>query len=75
MDERTKETIRAELAERYRQLVLANRAMSEKTVDYTQEEVQEYMNRTVRMLELFDIIRWLDRQGVRDGQLERSSSG
>ena len=62
MDEKTKETVRAELAERYRQLLLANREVSNETRDYTQEEVVEYQNRVVRMLELFSVIQWLDRQ-------------
>ena len=70
-----KEKVRDWLTERYRQLLLANRAMAKKTEEYTQDEVLEYQHRTVRMLELFAIIRWLDKQeGVRDGQLERSSS-
>ena len=64
MDEKTKETVRAELAERYRQLLLANREVSNETRDYTQEEVVEYQNRVVRMLELFSVIQWLDRQAT-----------
>ena len=69
-----KEKVREWLTERYRQLLLANRAMAKKTEEYTQEEVLEYQHRTVRMLELFEIIRWLDKQGGQNGQLERSSS-
>ena len=63
-----KEKVRAWLAERYRQELLANRALkNKKAKDLTLNEITRYQNRTVRMLELFDIIQWLDRQGVRDG--------